>query len=49
MGVIIPQNSHAYVGKKRKLAKCHVSCACHRLSTSINTGWEVATEECDEF
>ena len=46
MGVIILQNSHAY---EETLAKCHVSCACHRLSTSINTGWEVATEECDEF
>ena len=27
-------------------AKC---CACHRLSTSINTAWEAATEECDEL
>ena len=30
-------------------AKCHVNCACHRLSTSINTAWEAATEECDEL
>ena len=29
--------------------KCHVTCACHRLSTSINTAWEAATEECDEL
>ena len=30
-------------------AKCHVNCACHRLSTSINTAWEAATEETDEL
>ena len=27
----------------------HVNCACHRLSTSINTAWEAATEESDEL
>ena len=26
-------------------SKCHVNCACHRLSTSINTAWEKACEE----
>ena len=30
-------------------AKCHVNCTCHRLSTSINTAGEAATEECDEL
>ena len=30
-------------------AKCYINCACHRLSTSINTAWEAATEESDEF
>ena len=29
--------------------KCHVNCACHRLSTSINTAWEAATEESDKL
>ena len=29
--------------------KYHVPCACHRLSTSINTAWETATEESDEL
>ena len=29
--------------------KCHVTCACHRLSTSINTAWEAATRESDEL
>ena len=30
-------------------AKCHISCACHRLSTSINTAWEMPINECDEL
>ena len=30
-------------------AKCHVNCACHRLSISINTAWEATTEESDEL
>ena len=29
--------------------KCHVTCACHRLSTSINTAWEAATRESEEL
>ena len=30
-------------------SKCHVNCACHRLSTSINTGWEQACEDSNEL
>ena len=29
--------------------KCHITCACHRLSTSINTAWEAATDESEEL
>lgn len=29
--------------------KCHVICACHHLSTSINTAWEKSIEECDDI
>ena len=29
--------------------KCHITCPYHRLSTSINTAWEAATEESDEL
>ena len=30
-------------------SKCHVNCACHRLLTSINTAWEKACEESNDF
>ena len=30
-------------------SKCHINCACHRLSTSINTGWEVSCEQSDDL
>ena len=26
-------------------SKCHINCACHRLSTSINTGWEISCDQ----
>jgi len=30
-------------------SKCHINCACHRLSTSINTGWERSRGESTEL
>ena len=30
-------------------SKYHINCACHRLSTSINTGWEVSCEQSDDL
>ena len=30
-------------------SKCHINCACHRLSTSINTGWEISCEQSDDL
>jgi len=30
-------------------SKCHVNCACHRLSTSINTAWEASCAEIEEL
>jgi len=29
--------------------KCHISCACHSLSTSINSVWEAAVAEYEEL
>jgi len=30
-------------------SKCHINCACHHLSTSINTGWERSYGESPEL
>ena len=30
-------------------SKCHVNCACHRLSTSINTAWDTSCTQCVEL
>ena len=30
-------------------SKCHINCACHRLSTSINTGWEISCDQSVEL
>ena len=30
-------------------SKCHINCACHRLSTSINTEWEISCEQSDDL
>ena len=30
-------------------SKCHINCACHCLSTSINTGWEISCEQSDDL
>ena len=30
-------------------SKCHVNCACHRLSTSINTTWDVSCAQNEEL
>ena len=30
-------------------SKCHINCACHRLSTSINAGWEISCDQSVEL
>ena len=45
-----PENTQCTTDKGSNMvaatkSKCHVNCACHRLSTSINTAWDSSCEE----